>query len=58
MINLRQKKLLEGVGKSHAYTVKCIKQLAVKCMHKSLWLSKDSEKAKKEASEDQVKKGN
>ena len=57
MINLRRKKnLLEGVGKFYAYTVKYIKQLAVKCMHSSLWLSKDSEKTKKEAFRDLTKK--
>lgn len=47
MINLR-KKLLEGFGKSHAYIAKYIKQLALKRMHHSLWLSKDFEKTKKE----------
>lgn len=58
MINLRRKKknLLEGVGKVYAYTVEYIKQLAVKCMHSSLQLSKDSEKTKKEAFRDLMKK--
>ena len=59
MINPRRKKkknLLEGVDKSYAYTVKYIKQLVVKCMHSSLWLSKDSEKTKKEAFRDLMKK--
>lgn len=56
IINLL-KKLLEGFGKSNAYIAKCIKQLALKRMHHSLWLSKDSQKTMKEAFKDLMEKG-